>query len=98
MKVTDIPEIVWTRFVWIISDSRCWVILLFLALLLFVTLPYGPFSKLRRVQRFCCFMGWHSHGDWEYLHFDGASQHARCKWCGFEGMLDHGGSIFSYKK
>jgi hypothetical protein len=94
MKLTDFPGIFWERLMWLLSDCRFWVIMLMIATVIFITLPYGPLKNFGFVRRFCCFMGWHSHGDWDYTYFDGASQHARCKWCGFEGMLDHGGSIF----
>lgn len=43
-------------------------------------------------KRFCCWMGWH--GPREATGFDGASVHARCKWCGYEGMIDSQGNLF----
>lgn len=46
-------------------------------------------------KRFCCWMGWHSHFiGYSATEFDGASQHARCKWCGYEGMIDSQGNLF----
>jgi hypothetical protein len=47
-------------------------------------------------QEFCCYaMKWHSFFEgFEYTSFDGASQHARCKWCGYEGMIDSQGNLF----
>jgi len=46
------------------------------------------------VKRFFCWMGWHSFPNFEYISFDGASEHARCRWCGYEGMIDSQGNLF----
>lgn len=47
------------------------------------------------IKRFFCWLGWHSFiGGYEPLFFDGASMHARCRWCGYEGMLDSHGELF----
>lgn len=47
------------------------------------------------MKRFFCWMGWHSFlVGYERLSFDGASAHARCKWCPFEGMIDSQGNLF----
>ncbi len=45
------------------------------------------------MKRFLCRVGWHS---WSYvlIFHDGASQHAKCKWCGYEGMIDSQGNLF----
>ena len=42
---------------------------------------------------FCKILPWHSIVR-DYLHHDGASQHARCRWCGYEGMIDSQGGLF----
>lgn len=47
---------------------------------------------MRHFKRFCCWIGWH--GKRDYTGFDGASAHARCKWCGYEGMIDSQGNLF----
>lgn len=39
-----------------------------------------------------CSMGWH--GKYQYRYFDGASEHATCGWCEFEGMIDSQGNLF----
>lgn len=45
-------------------------------------------------------MGWHSHsffkedGGFEYIESDGASFHAKCRYCGYEGMIDSQGNLF----
>ena len=42
-----------------------------------------------------CKIGWHSFlGGYEPLYFDGCSEHAKCKWCGYEGMVDSQGNLF----
>ena len=46
-----------------------------------------------RLRRFWCWMKWHSFS-YEYTGFDGASAHARCKWCGYEGMIDSQGNLY----
>ena len=30
----------------------------------------------------------------EYGEFDGASHHARCRYCGYKGMIDSQGNLF----
>lgn len=40
----------------------------------------------------CRNLGWH--GQLESGRFDGASVHARCKRCGYEGMIDSQGNLF----
>ena len=42
---------------------------------------------------FCKVMAWHSR-NYETTSFDGCSVHARCKWCGYEGMIDSQGNLF----
>ncbi|KKN01217.1 hypothetical protein LCGC14_1129810 [marine sediment metagenome] len=46
-----------------------------------------------RVKRFLCWMGWHSRS-YVLLEYDGCNQHARCKWCEYEGILDSQGNLF----
>jgi hypothetical protein len=45
------------------------------------------------VKRLFCWAGWHS---WSYepMFYDGCSQHSRCRWCGYEGMVDSQGNLF----
>jgi len=47
-------------------------------------------------RRFNCWIGWHSWTGkgFEELFFDGASVHARCRWCGLGGMIDSQGNLF----
>lgn len=45
------------------------------------------------IRRLMCWLGWHSLS-YEPLFFDGASLHVRCKWCGYEGMMDSQGNLF----
>jgi len=47
------------------------------------------------LKRFFCGIGWHSFiGGFETTGFDGCSVHARCRWCGYEGMIDSQGNLF----
>jgi len=47
------------------------------------------------IKRFFCFIKWHSfYSGFIPLFHDGASQHAKCKWCGYEGMIDSQGNLF----
>lgn len=51
--------------------------------------------KMNPLKRFFCWLGWHSFtSGFESTGFDGASEHARCKWCGFDGMIDSQGNLF----
>ena len=55
----------------------------------------GLFFALSRWKRFACKIGWHSiTSGFEDMYHDGCSQHARCKWCGYEGMIDSQGNLF----
>lgn len=45
------------------------------------------------IKRFFCWAHWHSFS-YEYTDHDGCSQHAKCKWCGYEGMIDSQGNLF----
>lgn len=45
-------------------------------------------------KRFACKVGWHSWPHYIHLSHDGASEHARCRWCPFEGMVDSQGNLF----
>lgn len=50
---------------------------------------------VKPIQKFYCKIGWHCHiKDYEYIDFDGVSTHCRCKWCGYEGMVDSQGNLF----
>lgn len=48
---------------------------------------------LNSIKKFFCKIGWHSF-TYEYTKHDGCSQHAKCKWCGYEGMIDSQGNLF----
>jgi hypothetical protein len=42
---------------------------------------------------FACKVGWHSY-KYDFLSHDGASEHAKCQWCKYEGMVDSQGNLF----
>ena len=51
------------------------------------------------IRRFSCWIGWHSfignlEERFEWESFDGCSIHARCRWCGYRGMIDSQGNLF----
>lgn len=48
----------------------------------------------RWYKRFACRIGWHSYPHFEPTGFDGASVHARCRWCPKQGMIDSQGNLF----
>lgn len=45
-------------------------------------------------KQFACFIGWHSYPRFETIGFDGCSIRARCRWCGYKGMIDSQGNLF----
>ena len=50
---------------------------------------------MKIIKKFFCWLGWHSFIiGFEQLYFDGCSNHAKCKWCSFEGMIDSQGNLF----
>ena len=44
------------------------------------------------LKRLACRIGWHSYDD--FSDFDGCNARARCRWCGFEGLIDSQGNLF----
>lgn len=47
------------------------------------------------IKRFFCWMGWHSFfRGYQPVRYDGVNMHARCPWCGYEGMIDSQGNLF----
>lgn len=46
------------------------------------------------IKQFLCYIGWHSLWGFDFTSNDGASQHAQCRWCGYEGMIDSQGNLF----
>jgi len=54
---------------------------------------------MKLLKKFFCWIGWHSlfgYDDVKYLEGDPLKfqKQAKCKWCGFEGLLDSQGNIF----
>jgi len=45
-------------------------------------------------RKLACRIGWHSYPNFEYDGFDGCSLQAKCKWCGYRGMIDSQGNLF----
>lgn len=45
------------------------------------------------IKRFYCWAKWHSF-TYHYVSHDGCSVHAKCKWCGYKGMVDSQGNLF----
>ena len=47
------------------------------------------------LKKLFCKFGWHSYPvGFEITGHDGASSHAKCKWCGYKGMIDSQGNLF----
>ena len=72
-------------------------LLLFIIAMLFVTLEIGYCLAdiCKPLQELYCKIGWHCHEkDYIYEGFDGVSSHCKCKWCGYEGMVDSQGNLF----
>ena len=43
----------------------------------------------------CKVLRWHSiFVGFQHLGFDGCSVHAKCRWCGYKGMIDSQGNLF----
>lgn len=48
-----------------------------------------------KFKEFLCWIGWHSiFSGFKTTGFDGCSTHAKCKWCGYEGLIDSQGNLF----
>lgn len=74
------------------------IIILFILVTLFfllITLGYLLADNFKPLQKFYCRIGWHCHfEDYIYEYNDGCSDHCRCKWCGYKGMIDSQGNLF----
>lgn len=42
----------------------------------------------------CGWIAWHSYRRFDTVGFDGCSAQARCRWCGYEGLIDSQGNLF----
>ena len=59
------------------------------------TSGYRGEEMIAAIKKFLCRIGWHSiFVGFDNTEHDGASQHARCRWCGYEGMIDSQGNLF----
>lgn len=62
---------------------------------LFLSLLYPVASIFKFLRPLYCKIGWHCYmHDYEFVSHDGASAHCKCKWCGFEGLVDSQGDLF----
>lgn len=69
-------------------------ILLTPIIVLTIILFSAPWFKPSRFVS-CNILKWHSFiVGYYHTDHDGCSQHAKCKWCGYEGMIDSQGNLF----
>jgi hypothetical protein len=68
------------------------IIIILIFLFIFSHVFFRSFKWYRYIA--CHVMPWHSYPDFEHISNDGCSDHARCKWCGYEGMIDSQGNLF----
>lgn len=47
---------------------------------------------MRKIKKLLCKIGWHL--SYKVNSFDGASQQAKCNWCGYQGLIDSTGALF----
>ena len=66
------------------------LVVLFVGILvLYFLAEFIPFLR----PAYCRVLPWHSPRP-ENTGFDGCSVHAKCRWCGYEGMIDSQGNLF----
>ena len=66
-----------------------------MSLIILYGIGYTIANHVKPLQKIYCKRGWHCHmKDYETTGFDGASLHCRCKWCGYEGLVDSQGNLF----
>ena len=66
-----------------------------MSLIILDGIGYAIANDVKPLQKIYCKRGWHCHmKDYETTGFDGASLHCRCKWCGYEGLVDSQGNLF----
>lgn len=71
------------------------IILIILGLIILCFSTYFIADYFKILQKIFCKIGWHCHKkDYIYQSFDGASVHCKCKWCGYNGMVDSQGNLF----
>jgi len=49
---------------------------------------------VEKIKKFFCWAKWHSVGGYDIIGFDGCSVKARCRWCGYVGLVDSQGNLF----
>lgn len=62
-----------------------------------ITMILYPFANhIKPIQKFYCkVIEWHCHSeDYEFISANAVNTHCRCKWCGYEGMVDSQGNLF----
>lgn len=71
------------------------IIFIISGLIILFMSTYFIADYFKPLQKIFCKIGWHCHQK-DYIHqsFDGASSHCKCKWCGYEGMVDSQGNLF----
>jgi len=70
------------------------LIILTITLILFLLSP-KIFRNHKWYRYIACYkLGWHSYPTFDLTEHDGCSQHAKCKWCGYKGMIDSQGNLF----
>lgn len=71
------------------------VIILISLCVITIAVSYTIADKVKPLQKVYCKIGWHCPSSKLIpMGFDGASYHCKCKWCGYEGMLDSQGNLF----
>ena len=70
------------------------LLILIIPLMLCGVFSHILFRKFKWYRKHACKIGWHSYPNFNHIGFDGASEHASCKWCGYSGMIDSQGNLF----
>lgn len=79
----------------VIVSIGLFVGVILMSLIILDGIGYAIANHVKPLQKIYCKRGWHCHmKDYETTGFDGASLHCRCKWCGYEGLVDSQGNLF----
>lgn len=74
------------------NDIGYVIVVVMILMILFSHKLFRSFKWYRYIS--CNIMGWHSYPSFDYTTHDGCSQHAKCRWCNKEGMIDSQGNLF----
>ena len=75
--------------------NSCFKYILALPLMPVAIILYPFANYIKPIQKFYCeIIEWHCHSkDYQFLSANVVNTHCKCKWCGYEGIVDSQGNL-----